>query len=80
MKIVFGLICSIILFSFLIVKIIQKKDKMDRAVFEKICCMVCLVNFSKVFLITIVAIQKNRAEHYHGYFLNSKGSIELSNY
>lgn len=58
MKIVFGLICSIMLFSFLIVKIIQKKDKKDRAVFEKICCMVCLVNFSKVFFITIVAMQK----------------------
>lgn len=58
MKIVFGLICSILLFSFLIVKIIQKKDKMDRAVFEKICCLVCLANFSKVFLIVIIAMQK----------------------
>lgn len=58
MKIFFGLICSIMLFSFLIVKIIQKKDKMDRAVFEKVCCLVCLVNFSKVVVITIGAMQK----------------------
>jgi hypothetical protein len=59
MRIVLGLSCSILLFSFLIVKIIKKKDKMDRAVFEKFCCIVCLVNFSKVLFITIVAIQKN---------------------